>query len=107
MSAPPDPAGPRPAPYICPSCGHSLEGQVRTFEVRQRIAMHRQQHERQERRRAQWRESKRRKYARLRAEAHGQEVAGYLHNLSCNGQHTRKRGKCLPIPCYSALIHSV
>jgi len=87
--------------YHCPTCGHSLDGQVATFEVRQRIAVHRQQHERTERRRAQWRESKRRKYAALRAEAEGRRVVGYLHNLGCRGGHVKGRGKCVPIPCYA------
>lgn len=86
--------------YCCPTCGHSLQGQLATFEVRQRIALHRQAHERVERRRAQWRESARRKRAALRADSEGRRVAGYLHELGCRGGHVKGRAKCVPIPCY-------
>ena len=81
--------------YHCPTCGHSLQGQLATFEVRQRIALHRQAHERTERRRAQWREAKRR--ARELREG---EVIGWLHNLGCGGQRHKGNQKCVPIPCY-------
>lgn len=84
--------------YHCPSCGSALDGQVRTFEVRQRIALHRQAHQRAERRRAQYRESKRRQRAR---EAEQRGIVGWLHNLACSGQHTRGRAGCVPIPCYA------
>jgi hypothetical protein len=81
--------------YHCPTCGHSLQGQLATFEVRQRIALHRQAHERTERRRAQWRASKRR--ARELREG---EVIGWLHSLGCGGQRHKGNQKCVPIPCY-------
>ena len=49
------------------------------------------------RRRAQWRDSKRR--AKLRDER--PEPVGYLHSLGCPGPaNHRRKPSCIPIPCY-------
>lgn len=84
--------------YHCPSCGSSLQGQLASFEARQRIALHRQAHERTERRRAQWREAAQRKRRRSRI-ASG--IIGYLHSLGCLNPDHRGDAKCRPIPVMS------
>ena len=48
---------------------------------------------RRAKRRAQWRDSKR----RIRARA---GVVGFLHALRCDGPHTWASGACRPIPVY-------
>jgi len=52
---------------------------------------------RRAKRRAQWRESKRRHYNRLRQEG----LVGWLHSTGCSGKPHRGNRKCVPIPCYS------
>lgn len=80
----------------CLVCGAPLATQLAAFEERRLAAVHRQEHERQERRRATWRAYSRRRYALRRNPDH----IGFLHKLSCGGQHRGKRNGCVPIPVY-------
>lgn len=56
-------------------------------------AVHRYHHRRQDKRRAGWRESKRRAFQR-------QAAHGWLHELACTGNHAGNR-KCRPIAVFS------
>jgi len=51
---------------------------------------------RRAKRRAQWRDSKRRFYARRRSSG----LVGYLHNLGCVEREHRGKRKCVPIPVF-------
>jgi hypothetical protein len=66
------------------------------------IALHRMEHKRLDRRRAQWRAYGARKRAPER-----DDLAGYLHELGCSGKHrgVRHNGSvsCTPIPVYREL----
>jgi hypothetical protein len=58
------------------------------------VALHRMEHKRLDRRRAQWRA-----YQARQRKAHD-GVDGYLHNLGCKTRHYAARGECVPIPVY-------
>jgi hypothetical protein len=68
-------------------------------EDHQRVAQHRIEHRRLDRRRATWRAYGNRKRSPLK-----NDLEGYLHELGCSGKHrgVRFNGnmKCAPIPVY-------
>lgn len=77
----------RPPAVTSRSC---LACRARTPEA----AVHRMHHRRLDRRRAGWRESKRRNRIRQ-----GTSPIGWLHELRCDGNHSGNR-KCTPIAVY-------
>lgn len=81
--------------YTCPVCGSEMAEPV-NFEARREAALHRKEHERQDRRRATWRAYARRRYAKVK----NPDYIGALHSLSCRGEHRGKRFGCIPIPVY-------
>jgi hypothetical protein len=62
---------------------------------RSMIALHRMEHGRADRRRAQWRA-----YQDRKRQAEHERPAGYLHNVGCGGKHYTVVKGCRPIPVY-------
>lgn len=94
MKMPPEPLR-RTTRASCMICRTNL-GPSAPFEQRQTLAQHRLEHGRQDHRRAGWREAKRRKRERELVPA----PVGSLHELACDGRHTRPYPRCRPIPVY-------
>jgi hypothetical protein len=61
---------------------------------RSMIALHRMEHGRADRRRAQWRD-----YQDRKRRTDG--AVGYLHDVGCSGKHYTTVKGCKPIPVYS------
>jgi hypothetical protein len=78
------------------STADCLRCRVRIFddpEAMQQVTLHRMEHRRQDRRRAQWRSYKQRRREQG-------NVAGFLHSLACRGKHYGNVKGCRPIPVY-------
>jgi hypothetical protein len=110
VSAPPDPAGPRPDAWdrIVDRMERKRQ-QAREYrqrpEVKARQSAYHRRYDAEHR--AELRAYNREWMRQYRKAGPQDGRVGALHSLGCKGGHWRPWKRCRPIPCYSAVIHSV